>query len=100
MFSFLRFTSIIGDRRYSTEEANEPSGRKSRRLSSPLPESSMTYPNVCQLCGKQRIQHNKKRYTPYTITTFNSAAAIKSAAKSKNEPFFREIEFGPNRKRV
>lgn len=54
MFSFLRFKSIIGDRRYSTEEANEPSGRKSRRLSSPLPESSMTYPNVCQLCGKQK----------------------------------------------
>ena len=52
----------------------------------------MTYPNVCQLCGKHRIQHNKKRYTPYTITTFNSATAIKSAAKSKNEPLYREIE--------
>lgn len=87
-----RFTSILGDKRYSTEEVNESSTRKSIRLSSPPAESNTTYPNLCQLCGKFRVQHNKKRFTPYTITTFNAESAIKFSAKSKNESLYREIE--------
>ena len=50
------------------------------------------YPDECQLCGKQRIQHNNKRYKPYTITTFDAAKAIQNAAQVKNEALFSEIE--------
>lgn len=39
------------------------------------------------------ILRTKQRYTPYKITTFNTASAIKSAAKSKNESLYREIAY-------
>ena len=84
----LRFTAILGDKRYSTEEP----ARKSNRLSSPPPKSSSIYPDVCQICGKFRKQHKNKRYTPYVIESFNAEYAIKSAYKTKNPTLYNEIE--------
>ena len=83
------FTSILGDKRYSTEEPNEPT-RKTPRLSHPELEFTPEglFPDLCQLCGKQKIQRKNVRYEPYKITTRNSETAIKSAAKSKNEPMY------------
>ena len=94
-----RFTAIVGDKRYSAEgeDPTDSSKRKSLRLSSsppdPLTDSSPVYPNVCQLCGSYRKQHNKIRYTPYKILTQNTATAIKNAAKDKREELYREIAY-------
>ena len=96
LFFVFRFTAIVGDKRYSTEvEDPSQSTRKSLRLASPSPgpssDSSPKYPNVCQLCGKKRKQHNGKRYKPYKILTQNTATAIKNAAKDKKQKLYREI---------
>ena len=74
-------------------EANGSSLQKSRRLSSPDPQGNVwLYPNECQLCGKNRIQHKNVRYIPYKITSFAAVLAIKEAAKSKDLTHYAEIE--------
>lgn len=94
-FSVLRFTNVIGDKRYSTEDADEPSRRKSARLSSPPPptESRTVYPNVCQLCEKYKMQHKNKTHYPHKILTYNTADAIKASAKNKDKRLYCDIAF-------
>ena len=95
-FFLFSFTKILGDKRYSTEESEEPT-RKSPRFSNSEQERALEllpnglFSNLCQLCGKYRKQRDKKKYEPYKITTKNSEAAIKSTAKSKNEPMYCKI---------
>jgi len=94
---YKRFTAILSNPKFKKIEEKEK--RKSDRLSSIDTSTGTTsstpawiYPKNCNLCGKYRIQHLTKKYEPYTITTYNAATSIKTAAKNKNQKLYQEIE--------
>ena len=95
LFYCFRFTAILSNPKFKINQ--EKQKRKSDRLSIDTSTSTASstpawvYPKNCNLCGKYRIQHQRKKYEPYTITTFNAATSIKAAAKSKNEKLYKEI---------
>lgn len=88
------FTSIIGSKKYS--ESNESADRRqSDRLQSPLSSPSSAawvYPKECNLCQRFRVQHKRRKYEPYLISTHDAEQTIKTAAKDKDPKLFHEIQ--------
>jgi hypothetical protein len=49
------------------------------------------FPKECFICGKKRIQRNKKDIVPRLVTTCQAEATIKAAARDKMSSFYYEI---------
>ena len=92
LFIGVRFTSILGSKKYSAEKPTE--SRRSDRLSSQIPLLSLlwVYPKECNLCAKFRVQHKAEKYKPCKIRTYTVENTVKAAAKDKNEKFYSEIK--------
>ena len=59
--------------------------RRTSRRSAGETFTAWTYPNVCNICKKGRIQHNGNKFSPIVITSFQARETIKAAAKVKDE---------------
>ena len=47
---------------------------------------------MCNICKKGRIQQGAKKVDPIRMTTFETQATVKAAAKVKDEDMFIEIK--------
>lgn len=66
--------------------------RRSSSRNSTAEGSVSTYPNVCNICKKGRIQQCAKKVEPIKMATFEAQATVKAAAKVKDEDMFSEIQ--------
>ena len=92
LFVGVRFTSILGNKKYGAEKPTE--SRRSDLLSSQIPSLSPAWvnPKECNLCTKFRVQNKGERYKSYKITTYTAEITIQAATKDKNEKFYNEIK--------
>ena len=59
--------------------------RRSSSRKSVGEEPASTYPNVCNICKKPRIQYKGKKVTRVTKASFQAQETIKTAAKAKDQ---------------
>lgn len=83
---YKKFTLILAGQ--SSAESND-NRRSSTRQS--IGEIAWTYPDVCNICKRGRIQFKGKKVTPVTITSFQAQETVKAAAKTKNPEMYNEI---------
>ena len=70
-----------------------PIEQRRTRRSAGETSTACTYPNVCNICKKGRIQHNENKVSPVVITLFQAQETIKATAKVKDEQMYSEIEY-------
>ena len=61
------------------------------RLSSPT-QTTILYPQECQFCGKNRVQHSGQKITPLTIKTKDAETTIKNISKERNPGLYGRIK--------
>ena len=86
---YKKFTLILAGAS-QTENANTEKRTSTRKSSGEI--SAWTYPDVCNICKKARVQHKGEKVNPVIITSFQAQATIKAAAKAKNEEMYNEIQ--------
>ena len=94
LFLTFSFISILGSKKYNESKAST-NRRQSNRLQSPLSSPSSAawvYPKECNICSGFRVQHKRRKYEPYKISTHNAEQTIKAAAKDKDPELFNEIQ--------
>ena len=94
LFFTFSFTSILGSKKYNESKAFA-NRHQSNRLQSPLSSPSSAawvYPKECNICSGFRVQHKRRKYEPYKISTHNAEQTTKAAAKDKDPELFNEIQ--------
>ena len=84
---YKKFTLILAG-----QSARQSNDRRSSSRKSIGEISAWTYPDVCNICKKGRIQYKGKKVTPVTITSFQAQETIKAAAKATDRDMYDEIE--------
>ena len=84
---YKKFTLILAGQ--STRQSKD---RRSSSRKSVGELRAWTYPDVCNICKKSRIQYKGKKITPVTITSFQAQETIKAAAKTKDQDMYNEFE--------
>ena len=94
LFFTFSFTSILDSKNYNESKAST-NRHQCNRLQSPLSSPSSAawvYPKQCNICSGFRVQHKRRKYEPYKISTHNAKQIIKAAAKDKDPELFNEIQ--------
>ena len=84
---YKKFTLILAG-----QSTRQSKSRRSSSWKSIGEVPAWTYPDVCNICKKSRIQYKGKKVTPVIITSFQPQETIKAAAKAKDQDRYNEIE--------